>query len=542
MKIFQGANSSPRRARSTSAHEGAFVAVSRVGLMTSLLTLAFAAHGQVAVESAVLAGTATKAASHAGRSAAGGAGQGAPAGAQASPALPGGLSCVGDLPAPVAMSVVVGKSTLLKLPAPIVRRTLGNEAVVQARQLGPQTLYLLGMKVGSTNMILQDKAGKCALVDVDVGVDPGGVQAKLAQLLPGEKGIHVTSAAGSLMLSGEVSDAYKADRAMAIASAYAGEDRSAQKVINMLNVAAPQQVMLEVQVAEVAKTLLDKLGGSYGISKLSGNWSYGLLTNHLNPTANSILSGRNHAGTINLAIDGEKKDGLVKILAEPNIMAISGQEGAFLAGGKIFIPVSSSNQNGVLTITLEEREFGVGLKFTPTVLEGGLINLRVAPEVSELAPEGVSIAASGSSTASVLPVITTRRAATTVQLYDGQSFAIGGLIKNNVTQNISAFPGLGEIPVFGALFRSSSFQTDKSELLIVVTPHLVKPLPPNHRLPTDSFLEPSRSEFFLGGKMEGAPKSASVGASGETTTKSSSFQPDTVHMPPAGGPSGFEVK
>jgi pilus assembly protein CpaC len=212
----------------------------------------------------------------------------------------------------------------------------------------------------------------------------------------------------------------------------------------------------------------------------------------------------------------------VKVLAEPTIMAISGQEASFLAGGKIFIPVSQSNSNGVPTITLEEKEFGVGVKFTPTVLEGGRINLKVLSEVSDLNKEGVGITATGISTTAILPSFTTRRAATTVQLYDGQSFAIGGLIKNNVTTNIKALPVLGEVPVLGALFRSSDFQTDRSELVFIITPHLVKPLPPDYSLPTDPYIQPSRAEFFLGGKMEGS-------APPEEKT-------------PAGPATGFEVK
>ena len=164
-----------------------------------------------------------------------------------------------------------------------------------------------------------------------------------------------------------------------------------------------------------------------------------------------------------------------------------------------------------MTITLEEKEFGVGLRFTPTVLDGDLINLRVSPEVSELSTTGTTITAAG--VTSVLPTITTRRASTTVQLRDGQSFAIGGLIKNNVTQNVNAFPALGELPVLGALFRSSAFQNDRTELMFVITPHLVKPLPADYKLPTDNFVEPTRADFFLKGKMEGqaaAPAPAPV--------------------------------
>ena len=195
---------------------------------------------------------------------------------------------------------------------------------------------------------------------------------------------------------------------------------------------------------------------------------------------------------------------MVRILAEPTVMAISGQEGSFLAGGKIFVPVAQDNNK----VTLEEKEFGVGLRFTPTVLAGGRINLRVAPEVSEISREGIGITAAGFSSGAILPLITTRRASTTVELFDGQSFAIGGLIKNNRTTNIHGLPILGEIPVLGALFRSTDFQQDRTELLFVVTPHLVKPLPADYKLPTDSATAPSRAGLFLGGKMEGTPAPA----------------------------------
>ncbi len=154
----------------------------------------------------------------------------------------------------------------------------------------------------------------------------------------------------------------------------------------------------------------------------------------------------------------------------------------------------------------------MAVKFTPTVLDGGRINLKVAPEVSDLNKEGVGITATGVNTTAILPSFTTRRATTTVQLFDGQSFAIGGLIKNNVTTSIKAFPGLGEIPVLGALFRSSDFQTDRTELVFIVTPHLVQPLPADYKLPTDGYIQPSRGEFFLQGKLEGKPPSQSAPA------------------------------
>jgi pilus assembly protein CpaC len=216
-------------------------------------------------------------------------------------------------------------------------------------------------------------------------------------------------------------------------------------------------------------------------------------------TTYGTVPGRN---VTNATLKMQKNDGLVKVLAEPTVMAISGQTGSFLAGGKILIPVTqASSTGGVPSVTLEEKEFGVSVRFTPTVLGSGRINLNVRPEVSELNAAGVQISAGGVN--AVLPSFTSRKAETTVQLMDGQSFAIGGLIKNNTTTNVSAFPFLGELPIIGALFRSTQFQTDRTELVFVITPRLVKPLPANFKLPTDGYVPPTRSELILDGKLEG---------------------------------------
>lgn len=252
------------------------------------------------------------------------------------------------------------------------------------------------------------------------------------------------------------------------------------RVVNLLSVGAPQQVMLEVKIAEVSKTLLEKLEAGVIVNGRSGSWSTTLAANFLTGTLGGLLDARKSNGS-RLTLEAQKQDGLVRILAEPNVMAISGQQGTFLAGGKIFIPVAQDNNK----VTLEEKEFGVGLRFRPTVLAGGRINLEVAPEVSEVSREGIGLSAVGVSGSAVLPLITTRRASTTVQLYDGQSFAIGGLIKNNLVTSLKGLPLLGEIPILGALFRSADYQHDRTELVFVVTPHLVKPLPPNYTLPTD---------------------------------------------------------
>ncbi|RYE97240.1 MAG: type II and III secretion system protein family protein, partial [Oxalobacteraceae bacterium] len=263
----------------------------------------------------------------------------------------------------------------------------------------------------------------------------------------------------------------------------------------------PQQVQLEVKVAEVARTLLERLETGVRLSFGSGSWTTTLATDFLSGLARGGLAGLKTNGN-RFGIDTDKLDGLVRILAEPNVLAISGQEGAFLAGGKFFIPVAQDNNK----VTLEEKEFGVGLRFTPTVLGGGLINLKVAPEVSELSREGIGISAAGIAGTAIMPLLTTRRASTTVQLHDGQSFAIGGLVRNNLVANLKGLPGLSDVPILGALFRSTDFQQERTELVFVITARLVKPLPAGSlSLPTDRFDPPSRAGVLLGGRLEGTP-------------------------------------
>lgn len=436
-----------------------------------------------------------------------------------------GPRCGGEAATPGQMRLEVGKSSMLRLPEAVQQRSVGNPAVLQAMLVAPDTLYVVGVDVGSTNMIIQGKSGVCSVVNVTVSMDPGALQATLAELMPEEKAIRVTAAADSLVLSGTVQDAVAAQRAVELAQAHvrralqplavarpadgapaptpASAAAAGARIINLLEVSAPQQVMLAVQIAEVSKSLLERLEVGATLRFASGSWATTLLSNFLSGTANGLLDVRKSNGQ-QLTIEAQKQDGLVRILAEPTVMAISGQEGSFLAGGKIFIPVGQDNNK----ITLEEREYGVGLRFTPTVLAGGRIHLKVSPEVSELSREGVGISSAGVSGRSILPVITTRRASTTVQLYDGQSYAIGGLIKNNQVSNINGVPWLSELPVLGALFRSTDFQHDRSELLFVITAHLVKPLPPGAALPTSALAPPTRSDLMLKGKMEGTVPSS----------------------------------
>ena len=449
------------------------------------------------------------------------------AGAAAEP----GPRCGGAAATPGNLHLQVGKSSMLHLPEAVLARSVGNPAVLQAMLVAPDTLYVVGVDVGSTNMIIQGKSGVCSVVNVSVSMDPAGLQATLAALMPEETAIRVTAVADTLVLSGTLQDAGAVLRAVELAHAYvrratvplalprpadgaavplpatAAGAAPSSRIINMLDVSAPQQVMLAVQIAEVSKSLLERLEVGATLRFASGSWAPSLLSNFLSGTARGLLDVRKSNGQ-QLTVEAQKQDGLIRILAEPTMMAISGQEGSFLAGGKIFIPVGQDNNK----VTLEEREYGVGLRFTPTVLSGGRINLKVAPEVSELSREGVGISAAGVSARSILPVITTRRASTTVQLYDGQSYAIGGLIKNNQVSNITGVPWLSEVPILGALFRSTDFQHDRTELLFVITAHLVKPLPPGQpMLPTAQLAAPTRAQLMLGGKMEGTPTPRAAG-------------------------------
>jgi pilus assembly protein CpaC len=409
-----------------------------------------------------------------------------------------------------------GKSMLLRLSEPALRISIGNPDVADVTLINAREVYVLGKKTGVTNLIVWSANGKTTLRDVVVGLDTGMLQSRLAKWVPTTEPLMVDVMADTVVLRGRVPDAVKVHRIVSLAEAYTG----GKKVINMLRVEGSQQVMLEVKVAEVSRTLLDELGVDINLTRTAGSTSVSLLSQFLSSGATALTVARPN-GLTNITLTAEMKKGLVKILAEPTITAISGQEGSFLAGGKIFIPVP---QGGISNaITLQEKEFGVGLSFIPTVLEDGLINLKVTPEVSELSQLGATVKALNGQV-SVLPSITTRRASTTVQLRDGESFAIGGLIKSNVTEAIRAFPILGELPILGALFRSNAFQTEKSELLFVVTARLAKTAETALALPTDSFKPPSRAEFMLDGLME-SPPAASIDQPSEPQSEAASDTP-----------------
>ncbi|MEK9721577.1 MAG: pilus assembly protein N-terminal domain-containing protein, partial [Quisquiliibacterium sp.] len=297
------------------------------------------------------------------------------------------------------MSIYIGKSVLMRLPGPIERISVGNPAVADVTLISSRELYLLGKTFGSTNVILWRKGGPTTIIDVSVSMDAVALSDRLRQLLPNEKGISVHTAADSVVLSGSVSSAVVADYAMSIAEAFARSfsrdfqlpitagnqpvapgtaiavstqggsgGAKAARVINMMRIAQPQQVMLEVKVAEISKNLLDKLGVGIDAERISGSWRYSILSSFLTGS-NGVLGMLSNSGN-SVKLDASKQDALIRILAEPNIVSISGQEASFLAGGRIFLPVARANSDlGTPAVTLEEKEFGVGLKFTPTVLD-----------------------------------------------------------------------------------------------------------------------------------------------------------------------------
>lgn len=466
-----------------------------------------------------------------------------------------------SLPLAQAVEMVqstMGRAKIVRLASPADRVAVGDPKIADFTVINPKELYVLGKSVGSTNLTYWDKAGKSSSMVINVGVDVEPLIQTLGQVLPKEKEIQVTSAANAIVLNGYVNNTVAAEAAYNLADAYAkniarslgqqgggtaigagtGQGGVAPpvfgtQVINLLKVKDAQQVMLEVRVAEISKDLLEKMGVSFigGSKTLNNGFDWSVIST--NGSLVAWLLGHSVGATL----EANQTDSLVKILAAPTIVSVSGQEGRFLVGGKAFLPVAQSG-GSLGAITLQEQDYGVGLKFIPTVLENGRISLKVSPEVSEITNKTITSSTGGATNASTFPVFETRQASTTVQLQNGQSLVIGGLLKNNVAEVVNSIPFLGQLPWIGALFRSSQFVQNKTELIIVVRPLLVEGTAKAPELPTDNYIQPSKTDFFLKGAMEGKPKQAepSENQSNQQTVSNSSPTENVLSVQPLGGP------
>ena len=409
------------------------------------------------------------------------------------------------------VDIAVNKSQVLTADTAIDRAMIGNDEIADILPVSSNSIYVLGKQVGTTSLTLYDRNNRViAVMDISVGPDVAGLREQMTQLMPGQP-VETRVSNGAIVLSGVVSDAGVADRAVQLARAYAPDD----KIVNLMQLGGSQQVMLEVRFAEVERTVGKELGVSsftYGnrVAGATGNGA-GLpsgpysLGNGANPfQIDPIIGGFGIVGRafndvlgvdIDLFIDALEEKGMAKTLAEPTLIALSGETASFLAGGEFPIPVvqQGGGGDGANSITVEFKPFGVSLGFTPTVLSDRVINLVVEPEVSSIDPTA-SINVNGLQ----IPGLQTRRASTVLELRDGESFAIAGLLQRDFSTTVNQVPLLGSIPIIGSLFRSSSFQRGETELLIVVTPRLVAPIRPEQvRLPTDRVYDPSEADVLL---------------------------------------------
>lgn len=408
-----------------------------------------------------------------------------------------------------ALEVPVNKSQVVSADRAIGKAMIGNPEIADIVPITTRSVYVLGKKMGTTSLTLYDGANRVlAIMDVDVGPDVEALRRQISQLVPNQQ-IDARISSDSVVLSGMVSDPGAADRATQIAKAYS------DKVINLISVGSSQQVMLEVRFAEVNRQIGEKLEVSgFGLSRGGSFDSVIGSTASLVPGPNGVgvpqLSAITDAygifrktfsiGNVDIEgiLDSLERRGLSKTLAEPTLIALSGEKASFLAGGEFPVPVIQSGTNGGAgnAITVEFKPFGVGLGFTPTVLGDKIISMVIEPEVSSIDPSA-SITINGL----VVPGLQTRRASTTVQLRDGESFAIAGLLRRDFQTTVRQLPLLGSIPIIGTLFRSSNFQKGETELMIVVTPRLVAPLRPEQvRLPTDRIEDPKASDVMIDGE------------------------------------------
>ena len=422
------------------------------------------------------------------------------------------------------LAVPMNRAVIVESDVPFAELSIANPGIADISTLSERTIYVLGKAPGRTTLTLLAADGSLITnVEVQVTADVSELKERLREVLPGEP-IEVRPANDGLVLSGIVSSAQAIDRAIDLAQRYAPD-----RVSNLMSVGGTQQVMLKVRFAEMSRSVRKSLSASLAVNGTSNNGNVGVLGGSNGYTSDSQISNLFDgasgtrpsidgsagalaigvgAGSVGLAIllEALESKGFIRTLAEPNLTALSGQEASFLAGGEY--PVPTANDNG--NVSVEFKPFGISLAFTPRVI-GENINLRLSAEVS-----GLDSTISYTDAGFTINGFSTRSTATTVEMRDGESIAIAGLIQDDFTDNSSQVPWLGDIPVLGALFRSADYQRDQSELVIVVSAHLVSPTRGETlALPTDRVRPPTERELFLHGKTAAGAGTPLRGGAGE---------------------------
>jgi len=410
------------------------------------------------------------------------------------------------------LEIESGKSVSLKTSYAVKRVSVGNPEILDVAVLGGHELQLVAKRIGATNLLIWDSKGRAqAVIDVHVGTAYSHIERSLRDVLENES-IVIEGVGNAVVLKGAVPSDVQLGHTLKLANAMIGDIKGAPEVVNLLEVGGNHQVMLKVIIAEMSRSV-DRQFGVNVAGLISGGDEVGfgsflgaLGAPRLHPPEFAVsdltplfarLAGFGGIEFLEIFLDLLDEQGLSKILAEPTLLARSGETASFLVGGEVPIPVAQGGAFG--SITVEYKDFGVGLNFTPTVLAPDRIHLQVNPEVSR-----VDFTFGTEVGGTVVPGFASRRASTSVELADGQSFMIAGLLNETLRELAGKYPLLGDIPILGSLFRSTMFQKEETELVIIVTPTLVKPTGPGpHPLPTDHFIEPTALEFYLWGALEG---------------------------------------
>ncbi len=407
------------------------------------------------------------------------------------------------------IQLTMNKTTVLTTARPYKSVSVGQPEIADVTPVSPTNILLTAKKPGTTQVIVWDENNRTQVMDVSVAMDLDALGTQLGAMFPGTK-IEVTALSGSIALRGKVPDVTIAEQAVSAASAYG------VKVLNFLEVGGGQQVMLQVRFAEVSRSATSQLGVNFAMT--DGIFSVGNNVGNVTPSgfaeggpgsmgtqsvgSGVTLFGSGQAGAVAFRyfVQALRQNNLLRVLAEPNLIAMSGQEASFLAGGEFPVPVPQSGNGGAATITIDYREFGVRLGFVPVVLGDGRIRLKMTPEVSDL-DFSSPIVISGSR----IPVVNKRKVTTMVELADGQTFAIAGLLNNSIAAAKDVTPVLGDLPILGTLFRSVRYQRKETELVVLVTPKLVAPMNPGQvaKLPGENWRHPNEGQLFLNQDLGG---------------------------------------